>query len=78
MAANFRNFHSAVCYTQHTVDFTKFLYHDFLKKIRENNFFIKEFTIHVLGWLRLYSDMSKVENVNLPGREIDKHDEISG
>ena len=32
----------------------------------------------MLGWLRLYSDMSKVGNVNLPGREIDKHDEISG
>ena len=31
-----------------------------------------------LGWLGLYSDMSKVGNVNLPGREIDKYDEISG
>ena len=31
-----------------------------------------------LGWLGLYSDMSKVGNVNLPGLEIDKHDEISG
>ena len=31
-----------------------------------------------LGWLGLYSDMSKVGNVNLPGRQIDKHDEISG
>ena len=29
----------------HTVDFTKFLYHDFLKNFRENNFFSKEFTI---------------------------------
>ena len=33
---------------------------------------------NLLGWLGLYSDMSKVGNVNLPGREIDKHDEISG
>ena len=31
-----------------------------------------------IGWLGLYSDMSKVGNVNLPGREIDKHDENSG
>ena len=31
-----------------------------------------------VGWLGLYSDMSKVGNVNLHGREIDKHDEISG
>ena len=31
-----------------------------------------------IGWLRLFSDMSKVGNVNLPGRQIDKHDEISG
>ena len=29
----------------HSVDFMKFLYHDFLKKFRENNFFSKEFTI---------------------------------
>ena len=29
----------------HTVDFSKFLYHDFLKNFRENNFFSKEFTI---------------------------------
>ena len=31
-----------------------------------------------IGWLGLYSDMSKVGNMNLPGRQIDKHDEISG
>ena len=31
-----------------------------------------------LGWPGLYSDMSKVGNVNLYGRQIDKHDEISG
>ena len=30
----------------HTVDFTKFLYHDFLKNFRENNFFSKEFTLY--------------------------------
>ena len=30
-----------------------------------------------IGWLRLYSDMSKVGNVNLYGQQIDKHDEIS-
>ena len=29
----------------HTVDFSKFLYHEFLKNFRENNFFSKEFTI---------------------------------
>ena len=34
--------------------------------------------IYVLGWLGLYSDVSKVGNMNLPGRQIDKHDEISG
>ena len=28
----------------HTVDFTKFLYHDFLKNFRENNFLSKHFT----------------------------------
>ena len=36
--------HCAVCAT-HTVDFTKFLYHNFLKNFRENNFLSKEFTI---------------------------------
>ena len=30
---------------RHTVNFTKFLYHDFLQNFRENNFFSKEFTI---------------------------------
>ena len=34
----------------HTVEFTKFLYHDFLKNFRENNFFSnKEFTIKLIS-----------------------------
>ena len=32
----------------------------------------------MLGWLGLYCDMSKVGNVNLYGRQINKHDKISG
>ena len=28
---------------------------------------------NAVGWLGLYSDMSKVGNVNFPGRQIDKH-----
>ena len=36
-AAKFRNYHTAHC----IVDFTKFLYHDFLKNFRENNFLLK-------------------------------------
>ena len=31
-----------------------------------------------LGWLGLYSDMSKVGNLNLFGRQIDGDNEISG
>ena len=31
-----------------------------------------------LGWLGLYSDVSKVGNLILFGRQIDGHDEISG
>ena len=31
------------------MDFTKFLYHDFLKNFRENNFFCKEFTIQLIS-----------------------------
>ena len=32
-------------WVKHTVDFMIFLYHDFLKNFRENNFFSKEFTL---------------------------------
>ena len=35
--------------TLHTVEFTKFLYHEFLKNFRENNFFSKEFTIELIS-----------------------------
>ena len=31
----------------------------------------------IVGWPVLYSDMSKIGNVILPGQQIDKHDEIS-
>ena len=34
--------------------------------------------MRTLGWLGLYSDVSKVGNLILPGRQIDGHDEISG
>ena len=36
-------------YHHHTVDFTKFLYHNFLKNFRENNSFSKEFTIRLIS-----------------------------
>ena len=31
-----------------------------------------------VGWLGLYSDVSKIGNLILPGRQINGHDEISG
>ena len=56
----------------------KFHNYSIAQFLREINFGEVHAKSATLGWLGLYSDMSKVGNVNLPGLEIDKHDEISG
>ena len=51
----------------HTVDFTKFLYHDFLKNFRENNFFSEEFSIWLISWnnFQVIQKFSKLHSVAL-------------
>ena len=48
---------------KHTVDFTKFLYHDFLKNFRENNFLTKPF--HTVTKLQIVSNSKKNQNSHL-------------
>ena len=42
---SFRRFHTV----EHSMEFTKFLYHEFLKNFREKNFFSKHFTVKVIS-----------------------------
>ena len=67
-----------IFFTEITFDIFTFFMNPLNMNLKSYLFIITFFTRLTLGWLGLYSDVSKVGNLILFGRQIDGHDEISG